>query len=169
MVKSLRIVIFLIYCIILLISVYLYSLPVSYAQWILPPLPSLESDLSKCCNDNINRNDTQPPQITILTDTLYEGNNILKVKILDDSPLNKTEISYSVGNNSITTFLAKDNSIVYKALIKVQLPFTKVDISAVDIYGNYAKSIKEIKVDKGNILFSIITNPAFWKNLFFWK
>jgi len=169
LVKSLGIVIFLINCIILLISVYLYSLPLSYAQWILPPMPSLESDLSKCCNDDINRNDTQPPQITILTDTLYEGNNVLKVKILDDSPLNKRGISYSVENNSITTHLAKENSIIYKALIKVQFPFTKVDISAVDAHGNYAKSIKEIKVEKGNVILSTITNPAFWKNLFFWK
>jgi hypothetical protein len=169
LVKSLDIVIFLINCIILLISFYLYSLPSSYAQWILPPLPSADSDLSKCCINGLNSNDTEPPQITILTDTLYEDNNVFKVKILDDSPLDKRGISYSVGNNSITTHLAKDTSIVYKALIKVQFPSTKVDISALDIHGNYAKLIKEIKVEKGNVILATITNPEFWKNLIFWK
>ena len=77
-------------------------------------MPSLESDTSNCCDNDINRNDTQPPKITILTDTLYEGNNVLKLKLLDDSPLNKTEVSYSVGKNIVTTHLAKDNSIAYK-------------------------------------------------------
>ena len=93
----------------------------------------------------------------------------MKLKLLDDSPLNKTGISYSVGKNIVTTHLAKGNSIVYKALIKVQVPSTIVDVSAVDIHGNYAKSIKKIQVEKGNIISSTIMNPEFWNKLFFWK
>jgi len=155
---------------VLITLAHMYFLPLSYAQWIIPPpMPSLESDTSNCCDNDINRNDTQPPKITILTDILYEGNNVLKLKILDDSPLNKTGISYSVGKKIVTTNLAKDNSIAYKALIKVQVPSTIVDVSAVDLHGNYAKSIKEIKVEKGNIILSTIMNPEFWNKLFFWK
>ncbi len=149
---------------------YIYHYSLSYAQWMIPPMPSptLPHYTSACCRSGINSSDIKPPEISILTDKLYEGNNVLKLKIMDDSPLKMRAISYSVGNHSITTYLAKEHNNEYRALLKVLPPSTKVEVTALDLNDNYAKLVKEIKVEKGiDVFFSTITNSSIWKNLFF--
>jgi hypothetical protein len=155
------------FILVLLCSSFLYSL--SYAQWIIPPMPMPASPTytPNCCSQGINRSDTTPPKIIILTDTLYEGNNVLKLKILDESPLKMRAISYSMGNHSITTYLAKEHDNEYRALLKVLPPSSKVEVTAIDLNDNYAKFVKDIKVEKGfNSFFFSITNSSIWKNLF---
>ncbi len=157
----------------LFISIFLYianNYNLSYAQWMFPPMPSPTTPTytTTCCNSGINTSDITPPEIAILTDTLYDGNNVLKLKILDGSPLKMRSISYSVGNHSITTYLAKEHNNEYRALLKVLPPSTKVEVTAIDLNDNYAKLVKEIKVEKGiDVFFSTITNSSIWKNLFF--
>jgi hypothetical protein len=134
------------------------------------PLPSGPSNSFGCCTSPINSSDITPPKIIIQTDTLYDGNNVLKLKILDESPLIMRAISYSVGNHSITTYLAKEHNNEYKALVKVIPPSTKIEITAIDLNHNYAKLVKEIKVEKGiDVFFSTITNSSFWKKFIFWR
>ncbi len=149
---------------------YIYYQNLSYAQWMIPPMPSPTppSYTSACCNSGTNSSDIKPPKISILTDTLYGGNNVLKLKILDESPLKMRVISYSVGNHSITTYLAKEHNNEYRALLKVLSPSTKVEVTAIDLNNNYAKLVKVLKVENGfDMLFSAIANFTVWKNLIF--
>ncbi len=150
---------------------YTYHHNVSYAQWMIPPVPSpsMPPYASDCCNSGINSSSSiSAPEISIWTDKLFDGNNVLKLKILDQYPLKMRGISYSVGNHSITTYLAKEHNNEYRALLKVLAPSTKVEVTAIDINNNYAKLVKEIKVEKGiDAFFSTITNSSFWNNLFF--
>jgi hypothetical protein len=121
---------------------------IAYSQIIMPPLPSPPSNPSFCCKNNINRNDVFPPMILITTEKLHEGINVLKVKILDDSPLKMKEVIYSVEKTNITSYLAKGLNKEYKALVKVNFPTTKIKVIAIDLNGNSATAVKEIKVEK---------------------
>jgi hypothetical protein len=141
---------------------------ISYSQIMMPPLPSPSSNPSFCCKNNINRSDVFPPMILITTEKLYEGINVLKVKILDDSPLKMKEMIYSVGKTNITTYLAKGLNKEYKALVKANFPTTKIKVTAIDLNGNSATVVKEIKVEKLlDSFISTITKFSFLKHLFF--
>ena len=141
----------------------------SYAQWILQPPPPPGPPQSVCCNDGENLSDTTPPKISILTDSLHKGNNVIKLKILDESPLIIRGISYSVGNKTVVTYLAKEHNSEYIALLKVLPPYTNVEVKAIDVNGNFALEAKKIKVDDSGFsaFFSSLTNSSFWKGLFF--
>jgi hypothetical protein len=155
---------------IMISSSFIYPRNLSYAQWMIPPMPSpiLPSYPSSCCSSGINRSDITPPAISISTDTLSEGNNVLKLKILDKSPLKMRSISYSVGNHSITTYLAKEHNNEYRALLNVLPPSSKIEVSAIDLNDNYAKLVKVLKVEKGvNSIISSIVNISNWKNIIF--
>jgi len=133
-----------------------------------PPMPSpdLSPYISTCCKNGINSSDISPPVISILTDRLYEGNNVLKLKILDESPLKMRAVSYNVEKNNITTYLAKEHNNEYPALLKGRPPHTIIEVTAIDLNNNYAKLVKEFKVEKGvDKFFSIFVNNSIWKNL----
>jgi hypothetical protein len=148
------------------ISVYFDNL--SYSQWIIPPMPSPLPNASICCTNNINKSDIKPPQITIATEKLFEGNNVLKLKILDDSPLKKRGLNYTMGNNMVTTYLAKEHNNEYRALVKVYPPSSKIIVTAVDTNDNVARLVKVLEVKNGfGNLIENFTNLNFWKNLIF--
>ena len=141
----------------------------SHAQWILQPPPPPGPPKAACCDVATNSNDTKPPQISIMTEKLQEGNNVIKLKIIDESPLVIRGISYTSGNKSVVTYLAKEHNSEYIALLKVLPPYAQVTITAIDVNGNYAQFTKKIKVDKGffGSLISSITNSSFWRSLLF--
>ncbi|MEJ7641841.1 MAG: hypothetical protein WKF36_06560 [Candidatus Nitrosocosmicus sp.] len=141
----------------------------SHAQWILQPPPPPGPSKPVCCDVATHSNDTKPPQISIVTEKLYEGNNVIKLKIIDESPLIIRGISYTGVNKSVITYLAKKHNSEYTALLKVSPPYTKVTITAIDVNGNHAKLAKNIKVEKGLFgpFISSITNSSFWRGLFF--
>ena len=68
-----------------------YSNHLIYAQWVMQPLPLPGPPGPDCCSSSNLRNDTTPPKIIITTNLLHEGNNVLKLKIEDESPLNLEE------------------------------------------------------------------------------
>jgi hypothetical protein len=154
--------------IIILLWIPIYVDNLSYSQWIIPPMPSPLPNPSICCINNINKSDIKPPQITITTEKLFEGNNVLKLKILDDSPLKKRGINYTMGSNMVTTYLAKEHNNEYRALVKANPPSSKIIVTAVDMNDNVARLVKvlEVKNGFGNIITNII-NPNFWKNLIY--
>lgn len=162
---SLRITFLFASCIILiLLPINFYKDHLSYAQWILQPLPLPGHSTPDCCNNNV-KNDTTPPKIIITTNLLYEGNNVLKLKIEDESPLKIREINYTQGNKSIETYLAKEQNQEYRALVKVIPPFTEVQVRAVDLNDNAARLVQQIKVENWfDLIMSSITNNPFWKN-----
>jgi hypothetical protein len=151
----------------ILILIIFYPYKSSYSQWIIPPMPSPFDHTSVCCKNGINKTGSLPPQILIMTHILYEGNNVLKLKIIDNLPLIQREINYTVGNHSITTYMAKEHNNEYKSLIKVISPQTKIEVAVKDLNNNYAKLVKEIKVENWfNVIISSITNSSFWKIVF---
>ena len=114
----------------------------------------------------IQKNDTTPPKIIITTNILYEGNNVLKLRIEDDSPLKLRGINFTQGNKNIETYLAKEQNQEYIALVKVVPPFTEIQVRAVDVNDNSARLVQQIKVENWfNSIISSITNNPIWKNI----
>lgn len=141
----------------------------SHAQWIMPPMPMPDPSSAddKCCSNVVNFTDIEPPVIIIENEILYEGNNVIKMRILDDSPLKTRSISYSVDNVSKATYLAKLHNNEYKALLKVKSPITKVEVAALDVNDNLAKVAKSIKVEnRFDNIGSILKGFSFWNNAF---
>jgi hypothetical protein len=131
-------------------------------------MPSPIQNPSICCTNNINKSDIKPPQITITTGKLFEGNNVLKLKILDDSPLKKRGLNYTIGNKMVSTYLVKEHDNEYRALVKVYPSSSKIIVTAVYMNENVARLVKVLEVDKGfGDLIANIINPNFWKNLIF--
>ena len=123
-------------------------------------MPSPLPNSSICCTNNINKSDIKPPQITIATEKLFEGNNVLKLKILDDSPLKKRGLNYTMGNNMVTTYLAKEHNNEYRALVKVYPPSSEIIVTAVDMNDNVARLVKVLEVKNGfGDLIANITDP----------
>ena len=162
---SLRITFLFATCFILiLLALNFYKDHLSYAQWLLQPLPLPGPPTPDCCNNNV-KNDTAPPKIIITTNLLHEGNNVLKLKIEDESPLKIRGIIFTQGNKSIETYLAKEQNQEYRALLKVVPPFTEVQVRAVDVNDNSARLVQQIKVENWfDLIMSSITNNPLWKN-----
>ena len=142
-----------------------YSDHLSYAQWVMQPLPLPGHPGPECCSSSNLRNDTTPPKIIIITNILHEGNNVLKLKIEDESPLKLRGINFTQGNKNIETYLAKKQNQEYIALVKVVPPFTEIQVRAVDVNDNSARLVQQIKVENWfNMIISAITNAPIWKN-----
>lgn len=150
-------------CYILVTLIIFYDERLSYAQWIMQPLPLPGSAQPDCCGVNLE-NDTTPPKIIITTDILYEGNNVLKLKIEDESPLKLRGINFTQGDRNIETYLAKEQNQQYNALVKVVSPITEIQVRAVDVHDNAARLVQQIKVVNwfDNMVSSIASNPI-WK------
>jgi hypothetical protein len=163
--NSLRIIFLFATCyIFVLLTFNFYNDNLLFAQWIIQPLPLPGPPTLDCCNNNV-KNDTTPPKIIITTNILHEGNNVLKLKIEDESPLKIREINFTQGNKSIETYLAKEQNQEYKALLKVVPPFTEVQVWVVDINDNAARLVQQIKVENWfDLIISSITNNPIWKN-----
>ncbi|HET6588534.1 MAG: hypothetical protein AB7V56_05815 [Candidatus Nitrosocosmicus sp.] len=152
------------FCICIYLLAFIYNARSAYAQWILQPLPLPGPPTQDCCYSNV-KNDTTPPKITITSNLLYEGNNVLKLKIEDESPLKIRGINFTQGNKSIETYLAKEQNQEYIALVKAIPPFTEVQVKAVDVNDNAARVVQQIKVENWfDMVMSSITNNPFWKN-----
>jgi hypothetical protein len=149
-----------------ILIVIFYTLHLSYAQWVMQPLPLPRPPDPDCCSSSNLRNDTTPPKIIITTNILYEGNNVLKLKIEDESPLKLRGINFTQGNKNIETYLAKKQNQEYIALVKVVPPFTEIQVRAVDVNDNSATLVQQIKVENWfSMIMSSITNNPFWKNI----
>jgi hypothetical protein len=149
----------------LILLLIFYSDHLSYAQWIMQPLPLPGPPDLDCCSGSNLRNDTKPPKIIIITNILHEGNNVLKLRIEDESPLKLRGINFTQGNKNIETYLAKEQNQEYIALVKVVPPFTEIQVRAVDVNDNAARLVQQIKVENWfDMIISYITNNPIWKN-----
>lgn len=139
-----------------------------YAQWMLPSIPSPYMKDAQCCNYVLNKSDTFPPKILVVTDKLHEGTNILYLKIIDDSPLMHQEVKYSVGNDSKAVVLAKAFDSEYRALVKVVPPISNIQVEATDVNKNHAQLNKNLVVDENDpISIMDLLNPTMWKDKLF--
>lgn len=140
----------------------------SYSQWISVPLPSsISSKYENCCNisssnETLNSNNTA---VSLLTNTLHEGKNILKFKIQNEEPIIFKELTYTSGNDTLTTNLAKSLNDEYRALVDVHAPKTKISLITTDEEFHSSHFDRTLVVDHQDFWSHLNEN---FKNLFKW-
>jgi hypothetical protein len=108
---------------------------ISNSQWISVPLPSSisSSGTENCCNTSIyNATNSTKTTVSILTNSLLEGKNLVKFRIENDHPIIYKQLLYTFGNYTKSTYMAKQMNNEYKALINVLAPETKLSIITTD-------------------------------------
>jgi hypothetical protein len=122
------------------------------------PIPPAMPDTKTTQTIPLGKNDHKPPMIEILTKYLYQGKNVFKVKLTDESGFKLREVKYVQNGLIKTTGLVRDQNDVYKALIVAQPPSAVVVVNADDIYGNRATSAKSFNVLAAQDIFSQLWN-----------
>jgi hypothetical protein len=124
------------------------------AQSIPLPPPSPGSSVGE--EERKAPNDSEPPDIEILTTELREGKNVFKVRITDESSLRIREVKYVYDGQLRTDGLFRDQNNVYKALIDMHPPSRIVVVTAGDAKENIDSLHKEYEVSASQDLFSQI-------------
>lgn len=133
-----------------------------------PPLPENSQE-----EERISENDRAPPQIEILTTELYEGKNVFKVRITDESSLRTREVKYVHDGQLRVDGLFRDQNNVYKALIDIQAPSRVVVVTAGDANGNVVSDFREYEITESQDIFTRVMNRLsqtlnYFQNLFGW-
>ena len=90
---------------------------------------------------------TAPPTAKFLTNSLIEGKNVVKVKIIDKCWILHGELRYVQNRQIVTTDLIRDPNQVYKALIDVRAPSALIVVDALDINGKQTSAVKVFNVN----------------------
>lgn len=114
-----------------------------------PPFPESSPE-----QERVAPNDRAPPLIEILTPELYEGKNVFKVRITDDSSLRTREVKYVHDGQLRVDGLFRDQNNVYKALIDISPPSRVVTVTASDANGNIVSDYKEYEISRPRDLIS---------------
>ena len=122
------------------------------------PIPPAMPDTKTAQTSPLGKNDHKPPIIEILTKYLYQGKNVFKVKLTDESGFRLREVKYVQNGLIKTTGLVRDQNDVYKALIVAQPPSAVVVVNVDDTYGNRATSAKSFNVLAAQDVFSQLWN-----------
>jgi hypothetical protein len=118
-----------------------------------PPFPESSPE-----QERVAPNDRAPPMIEILTTELYEGKNVFKVRITDDSSLRTREVKYVHDGQLRVEGLFRDQNNVYKALIDIHAPSRIVTVTASDANGNTVSDYKEYEITRPRDLVSQLTD-----------
>jgi hypothetical protein len=113
-----------------------------------PPFPE-----NSPAEERIVENDRTPPEIEILTEELYAGKNVFRVRISDESSLRTREVKYVHEGQLRIDGLFRDRNDVYKTLIDIQPPSKIVVVTASDANGNIASDFKEYEITKSQNIF----------------
>ena len=116
-----------------------------------PPFPESSPE-----QERVAPNDRAPPVIEILTTELYEGKNVFKVRITDESSLRTREVKYVHDGQIRIDGLFRDQNNVYKALIDIHPPSRVIMVTAGDANGNIVSEYKEYEIGKPKDIFSQI-------------
>jgi hypothetical protein len=116
-----------------------------------PPFPE-----STPQQETVAPNDRAPPEIEILTTELYEGKNVFKVRITDDSSLRTREVKYVHDGQLRVDGLFRDQNNEYKALIDIHPPSRVVMVTAGDANGNIVSQHKEYEITEPRDIFTQI-------------
>src|ERR687893_1827452 len=114
-----------------------------------PPFPESSPE-----QERVAPNDRAPPVIEILTTELYEGKNVFKVRITDDSSLRTREVKYVHDGQLRVDGLFRDQNNVFKALIDIQAPSRVVMVTASDANGNIVSDFREYEIAKSQDIFT---------------
>jgi hypothetical protein len=107
--------------------------------------------------DKAAANDYQPPKITLVTEKLYPGKNVFKIRIADKSKIDFCTITYINRGTVKTNDCVYDQADLYKSLIESTSPEQRIEIHAEDGNGNSAIRVVKVPVEsQPNILQKII-------------
>ena len=124
------------------------------AQFI--PLPPPGSDSQPSHPRQIGKYDSNPPDIEFLTTSLRQGKNVIKVKVLDDAPIDFVQIKEANNGKVIADKMVADPNNIYKSLINVESSSKVIEIRAFDINGNYSEVAKKFDVPMSSNLIDSI-------------
>lgn len=114
------------------------------AQFI--PLPPPGSDSQPSQQKQVGKYDSNPPDIEFLTTSLRQGKNVIKVKVLDDAPIDFVQIKEAKNGDVIADKMVADPNNIYKSLIDVESSSKVIVVRAFDINGNYSEVAKKFDV-----------------------
>jgi hypothetical protein len=132
----------------------LWQYPATGGQFL--PLPGPFQNAKIAERDKAAASDNQPPKISVITDPLKEGKDVLRLRIADESNIDVCIISYTTVGIHKTTDCIHDHDDVYKALVRSSFPIQNLKIHAEDGNGNSSTKYEEIKVLKQSNFFEQI-------------
>jgi hypothetical protein len=131
-----------------------FNTPSAQGQFI--PLPPPGPDSQPAQQKQIGKYDSMPPTIEFLTTSLRQGKNVIKVKVLDDAPIDFVQIKEAINGKVIANEMVADPNNIYKFLIDVTSPSKIIVVRAFDINGNYSETVKKFDVPvSSNLIDSI--------------
>jgi hypothetical protein len=113
--------------------------------------------------DKAAANDYQPPKITLVTEKLYAGKNVFKIRIADKSNIDFCTITYVKSGTVKTNDCVYDNADLYKSLIESTSPEQRIEIHAEDGNGNSATRVVKVPVASQPNIFQKIIDRVFPK------
>ena len=121
-----------------------FSSQPAQAQFIHSPPPGSDSQPSH--PRQVGKYNSIPPDIEFLTTSLRQGKNVIKVKVLDDAPIDFVQIKEAKNGKVIADRMVANPNNVYKSLIDVESSSKVIVVLAFDINGNYSEVAKKFDV-----------------------
>jgi hypothetical protein len=113
--------------------------------------------------DKAAANDYQPPKITLVTEKLYPGKNVFKIRIADKSNIDFCTIEYIKSGTVKSNDCVYDHADLYKSLIESTSPEQRIEIHAEDGNGNSATRVVKLPVASQSSIFQKIIDRVFPK------
>jgi hypothetical protein len=113
--------------------------------------------------DKAAANDYHPPKITLVTEKLYAGKNVFKIRIADKSNIDFCTITYVNSGTVKTNDCVYDQADLYKSLIESTSPEQRIEIHAEDGNGNSATRMVKVPVASQSNVFQKIIDRVFPK------
>jgi hypothetical protein len=154
-----------------IISILVLTLAVhgtALAQFVPLPPPSASTGQQNK-NSHVAINDKSPPKIEILTKTIYEGKNVFKVKIMDESGIGSSNIKYVNNGQIVTKPLSplQGRPDIYQTLVDMRLPSRIVQLQVTDMAGNTVDTYETYDIVSSNDILKRLTDSLtkLWNSL----
>lgn len=147
--------------ILLILGLSTFNIPAK-AQFLAPPQPqNTVEKIQKKDTAIENRQfskEFQPPRLEILTKELWEGKNVIRIKVISQAPIDDCKINFLKQRIMRTVDCVNDHGNVYKALIDADPPYQIVDVTARDIYGDSSATSFRLNVSTQSVYLHQIWN-----------
>jgi hypothetical protein len=133
-----------------------FNMQIAQAQFI--PLPPPAPDSQPAQSKKVGKYDSVPPVIQFITTSLKDGKNVIKVRVMDDAPIDYVLIKEANNHKVLSDKMLADPNNIYKSLINVESPSKVVVIKAFDINGNSSEAVMKFDVQNSSGLVDSIQN-----------
>jgi hypothetical protein len=110
------------------------------AQFLAPPTPqNSDENIEKMVQAAENKQfpkEFQPPRIEMLTKELWEGKNVIRIKVISQAPIDDCKINFLKQRNIRTVDCVNEHGNTYKGLVDAEPPTQILDVTARDLYGD---------------------------------